>query len=137
MWSSAKSSGRFDVEVTKDGAHTLCFESTVSERQMISFNLHIDAHGGSDALDPAHKEFVTKEHTDKVSELVSKLELRANEILDQQQYAITREAVHRETAESTNSRVMWWTLVEVGALIALAAFQIFYLKSYFEVKQVV
>ena len=24
-----------------------------------------------------------------------------------------REAVHRDTAESTNSRVLWWTLVEV------------------------
>ena len=25
------------------------------------------------------------------------------------------QAVHRETAESTNARVMWWTLAEVAA----------------------
>merc|ERR1712032_73981 len=139
LWRSTEASGKFGVEVMQDGLHELCFETTISETQMVSFNFRVDQHGSDidEALDPHHMEFVTKDHTDKVGELVSKLEARAMDILDQQTYAITREAVHRETAESTNSRVMWWTLVEVAALVMLAGFQVYYLRSYFEVKQVV
>merc|ERR1712241_456785 len=105
---------------------------------MVSFNFHVHEHDlGPEDAPVDHKQFVTQEHTSKVSELVEQLEYKAADILDQQQYAITREAVHRETAESTNSRAMWWTFAEVVALCTLAAFQVYYLKSYFEVKQVV
>eukprot|EP00929_Paragymnodinium_shiwhaense_P065712 TRINITY_DN32920_c0_g1_i1.p1 TRINITY_DN32920_c0_g1~~TRINITY_DN32920_c0_g1_i1.p1 ORF type:complete len:215 (+),score=48.55 TRINITY_DN32920_c0_g1_i1:102-746(+) len=137
LWRSAESSAKFDVEADGEGEHTLCFQSSINEVQMVSFNYRSDSHGGHDALDAEHKEFVTQEHTSKVGDLVGQLESKASDILDQQQYAITREAVHRETAESTNTRVMVWTFVEVGALVALAAFQVWYLKSYFEVKQTV
>lgn len=139
LWKSTDSSAKFSIAVVDEGQHELCFDSTIDESsQMISFNYRVDPHGDiEDPADVSHMQFVTKDHTDKVGELVSKLEMRANDILDQQQYAITREAVHRDTAESTNSRVVWWTLVEVAALIALAAFQVYYLRSYFEVKQVV
>eukprot|EP00933_Yihiella_yeosuensis_P033555 TRINITY_DN27233_c0_g1_i1.p1 TRINITY_DN27233_c0_g1~~TRINITY_DN27233_c0_g1_i1.p1 ORF type:complete len:223 (+),score=42.31 TRINITY_DN27233_c0_g1_i1:73-741(+) len=138
LWISKDSSGKFSVDIQRQGPHTLCFESSSSESQMVSFNFHVDEHGeGPDVDHKGGMEFVTKDHTDKVSELVLQLESKANDILDQQQYAITREAVHRETAESTNARVMWWTLLEVGVLIALAVFQAYYLRSYFEVKQIV
>merc|ERR1712202_3478 len=99
---------------------------------MVSFSLHLNEHAGKATQDLQHKEFVTKEHTDQVADLVGRLESRTSDILDQQQYSITREAVHRETAESTNSRVMWWTIAEVLFLVVLASFQIYYLKSYFE-----
>eukprot|EP00747_Dinoflagellata_sp_TGD_P211061 gnl/TRDRNA2_/TRDRNA2_84262_c0_seq1.p2 gnl/TRDRNA2_/TRDRNA2_84262_c0~~gnl/TRDRNA2_/TRDRNA2_84262_c0_seq1.p2 ORF type:complete len:201 (+),score=48.92 gnl/TRDRNA2_/TRDRNA2_84262_c0_seq1:36-638(+) len=135
VWKSTESSAKLNLEATVDGAHSLCFESTVSQGQMVSFNFRVDEHG--DEVSLQHKEFVTKDHTDKVGELVAQLEARAADILDQQQYTITREAVHRDTAESTNSRVMWWTVMEVLSLISLAAFQVYYLRSYFEVKQVV
>ncbi|CAE7330356.1 EMP24 [Symbiodinium natans] len=138
LFRNANPSGRFSIEVMEELPHRLCFESSVEESQMVSFNFHVDEHGdGTDHHDKEHMEYVTKEHTDKVEELVAKLEAKANDILDQQQYAITREAVHRETAESTNARVMWWTLAEVAVLISLAAFQVSYLRSHFEVKQIV
>lgn len=134
-WRSTESSAKFEFKVVTECVHQLCFQSTVADNQMISFNFHFEAHGGG--ADASHKEFVTKDHTDIVGDLVAKLETRTIDILDQQQYAITREAVHRDTAESTNGRVIWWTAVEVLVLIVLAAFQVYYLKSYFEVKQVV
>lgn len=137
LWHSKETAGRFDVEAMDEGQHKLCFSSSIAEPQMVSFNFHVDEHGDGEVPSSGHKDFVTKEHTDKVGELVAKLEIKSNDILDQQQYAITREAVHRETAESTNSRVMWWTLLEVAVLISLATFQVYYLRSYFEMKQVV
>eukprot|EP00930_Biecheleria_cincta_P006860 TRINITY_DN107942_c0_g1_i1.p1 TRINITY_DN107942_c0_g1~~TRINITY_DN107942_c0_g1_i1.p1 ORF type:complete len:226 (-),score=45.28 TRINITY_DN107942_c0_g1_i1:10-639(-) len=138
LYRSSEPSGKFSIEVMDEGNHHLCFESSVDVSQMISFNFHVDEHGdGTDAHDKSHMEYVTKEHTIKMEELVQKLEAKAQDILDQQQYAITREAVHRETAESTNARVMWWTLAEVAVLISLSAFQAYYLRSYFEVKQII
>eukprot|EP00931_Biecheleriopsis_adriatica_P082048 TRINITY_DN55430_c0_g1_i1.p1 TRINITY_DN55430_c0_g1~~TRINITY_DN55430_c0_g1_i1.p1 ORF type:complete len:228 (-),score=63.95 TRINITY_DN55430_c0_g1_i1:62-679(-) len=134
MYKSVEPSGKFSIEVTEEAGHQLCFTSSSGQSQMVSFNFHIDEHGDST---PHDDKFVTKEHTVKIEELVAKLEAKANDILDQQQYAITREAVHRETAESTNARVMWWTLAEVAVLIILASFQAYYLRSYFEVKQIV
>merc|ERR1712056_107812 len=103
--------------------------------QMVSF----DGSWGKDDIHPVEggKDFVTKNHTDVVKETVDQLHLRILNILDQQQFTITREAVHRETAESTNSRVMWWTVTEAVCLVALAIFQVYYLRSYFEVKSIV
>ncbi|CAK9089116.1 Endosomal protein P24B [Durusdinium trenchii] len=113
-------------QVTEESPHSLCFTSVAEESQMVSFNFHVDEHGDGSHHDKEHMEYVTKEHTDRVEELlpfffrcsfelVGKLHAKANDILDQQRYAITREAVHRETAESTNARVMWWTFAEVDA----------------------
>mmetsp|Transcript_49470 Transcript_49470/g.87098 ORF Transcript_49470/g.87098 Transcript_49470/m.87098 type:complete len:221 (-) Transcript_49470:103-765(-) len=138
MWRSTATAGKFDLKVSLDGTHILCFKSSSKDKQMVSFNFRVMQHGPDGEMkDPSRSEPVTKDHTDRVSELVGKLETRAIDILDQQQYTITREAVHRDTAESTNARVMWWTMLEVGTLIVLAAFQVYYLRSYFEVKQVV
>jgi p24 family protein beta-1 len=53
---------------------------------------------------------------------------------EEQEYMKLRESVHRDTAESTNSRVMWYSLLEVWVLIALNVFQLYYLKRDFEVK---
>merc|ERR1711924_244491 len=135
IWKSEDSSSKFELEVVNDGVHKLCFSSSVKENQMISFNFRNDkpmaASSGED------QEFVTKDHTDKVGEMVAKLKARAADILEQQEFAITREAVHRDTAESTNSRVMWWTIVEVISLVSLTAFQVYYLRSFFEVKTII
>ena len=46
--------------------------------------------------------------------------------------------IHRSfvAAESTFSRVLSWSLIETGALIAVCLWQVFYLKRFFEVKRV-
>lgn len=40
-------------------------------------------------------------------------------------------------AESTNGRVMWWSLFEAATLVAVCLWQVYYLKRFFEVKRVV
>jgi len=134
VWKSSEASGKFSEVASQEGKHTLCFTSQVNNEQTISFNVRVDEHGSADASGSEH---VTKEHTEKVHDLIQKLSLRSDEIVDQQQYAITRESVHRDTAESTNSRVCWWTGLEACCLVCLAAFQVTYLKSFFEVKTIV
>eukprot|EP00413_Alexandrium_margalefii_P047091 CAMPEP_0204584810 /NCGR_PEP_ID=MMETSP0661-20131031/46553_1 /ASSEMBLY_ACC=CAM_ASM_000606 /TAXON_ID=109239 /ORGANISM="Alexandrium margalefi, Strain AMGDE01CS-322" /LENGTH=206 /DNA_ID=CAMNT_0051594303 /DNA_START=56 /DNA_END=676 /DNA_ORIENTATION=+ len=137
LWQSSDASSTFNIEVMEEGQHRLCFESSVGQAQTVSFNFHVAEHLEEDPHSDGHKTFVTQEHTTKVAELVRQLEFKAGQILDQQLFAATREAVHRGLAESTCSRVMWWTLLEVAFLIGLAVFQVYHLRSYFEMKQLV
>lgn len=38
-------------------------------------------------------------------------------VKDEQEYIVVRERRHRETAESTNSRVMWWSVFQGLVLV--------------------
>merc|ERR1719215_84355 len=141
LWRSADSSGHLQsVDAHSKGeSYKLCFKSTISEIQMVSF----DARWGHDydhELDQGGREikqFVTQNHTDQMKDTVAKLYSRVLDITEQQEFAIPREAVHRETAESTNTRVVWWTVVEAIFLVALAIAQVYILRSYFEVKTLI
>ena len=46
-----------------------------------------------------------------------------------------REAVMRDTNESTFTRVSYLSLFSIGCLIALAMWQLFYMKSFFTRKK--
>lgn len=75
-------------------------------------------------------------------------------VKDEQEYIVVRERTHRNTAESTNSRVKWWSIIQAFVLFAVVAWQVYYLQvsttiehpsvptltsvqSFFEVKRVI
>ena len=58
-----------------------------------------------------------------------------NQVKDEQSYIVVRERVHRNTAESTNGRVKWWSVFQLGVLIGEGIFQVWWLKRFFEVSQ--
>jgi hypothetical protein len=66
----------------------------------------------------------------KLSELL-------DQVKDEQSYIVMRERTHRNTAESTNSRVKWWNLFVIGVVIGESIFQVWWLRRFFEVKRVV
>jgi len=126
IWSRvATASDKIELTEPVMGKHDLCFRTTVNHEQQFAFNLHYEDTG---------RKVITKSHTDKLQSLIEELESKVTEITDQQAYAISREENHRKTAENTNQRIIWWTLAEVGALVVLSIFQVYYLKSFFEVK---
>ena len=47
---------------------------------------------------------------------------------DEQEYLVMRERVHRNTAESTNSRVKWWSIIQTALIVAVCAFQVYFVK---------
>lgn len=75
--------------------------------------------------------------TDPLEKELQHLKTGLRGIKDDQEYIVVRERSHRNTAESSNSRVVWWSLFQTGMLVATCAFQVFYLKQFFEVKRVV
>lgn len=80
-----------------------------------------------------------QESNDGISLLTPARTVRAlSELLDQvrdeHSYIIVRERTHRNTAESTNSRVKWWSIFQLGVVVGEGVFQVWWLKRFFEVK---
>ena len=69
--------------------------------------------------------------------IVRHLSELVDQVKDEQQYIVIRERTHRNTAESTNSRVKWWNLFVIGIVIGESLFQVWWLRRFFEVKRVV
>ena len=50
-------------------------------------------------------------------------------VKDEQEYIVIRERRHRNTAESTNSRVKWWSIFQAIVLVSVVVWQVYYLKA--------
>lgn len=55
------------------------------------------------------------------------------QVKDEQGYIVVRERTHRNTAESTNARVKWWSIFQLLVLVGEGMFQVWWLKRFFEV----
>lgn len=70
-------------------------------------------------------------HTDVVVPIEREIRSLANgltAVKDEQEYIVVRERTHRNTAESTNARVKWWSVLQALVLFSVVAWQIYYLK---------
>uniref|UniRef100_A0A8C3JXH2 Transmembrane p24 trafficking protein 4 n=1 Tax=Calidris pygmaea TaxID=425635 RepID=A0A8C3JXH2_9CHAR len=96
-----------------------------------------------------HLDIQVGEHTNNYPEIAAKdklteLQLRARQLLDQveqiqkeQNYQRYREERFRMTSESTNQRVLWWSIAQTIILILTGIWQMRHLKSFFEAKKLV
>ncbi|KAJ3572639.1 hypothetical protein NP233_g2957 [Leucocoprinus birnbaumii] len=93
--------------------------------KMVSFNVHGVIYVDEDeAVAPIERE-------------IRNLAIGLTSVKDEQEYIVVRERVHRNTAESTNSRVKWWSILQAVVIFAVVAWQVYYLKSFFEVKRII
>jgi len=121
----ATSNGDHSIIAKHDGKFQYCFgnEYWSASSKEVSFNVHgivyvPEAEVPSDPLEAEVRQ---------LSELLA-------QVKDEQSYIVVRERIHRNTAESTNSRVKWWSALQLGVLIGQGVFQVWWLKRFFEVK---
>ncbi|KAL8676056.1 MAG: hypothetical protein Q9224_007330, partial [Gallowayella concinna] len=124
----AVSSGDHSFDADADGKFLYCFsnEHWSAATKEVSFNVHgivyvPESEAPGDPLE------VEVKH---LSEMLS-------QVKDEQSYIVMRERTHRNTAESTNGRVKWWSIFQLGVLVGEGVFQVWWLKRFFEVKRVV
>jgi len=122
-----QSTGTASITATKDGKHEYCFSNQMSAiaDKTVSFNVHGIIYVGDDGT---------------VAPIEREIRALANDlkaVKDEQEYIIVREQKHRNTAESTNSRVKWWSVLQSIVLVVVVSWQVYYLKSFFEVKRVI
>lgn len=123
-----KSAGDHSFVAPSDGRYEYCFsnEHWSASTKEVSFNVHGVVYVAENEAnhDPLEKEVRV------LSEMLALVK-------DEQGYIVARERVHRNTAESTNSRVKWWSIIQIFVLVGEGLFQVWWLKRFFEVKRVV
>lgn len=149
------SNGDFSFNAKVDGRHTYCFgnEHWGANSKEVSFNVHGIVYVNEEDLpsDPLEKEGRSRRGmlpplsffqvllcpalTSSPQYLVRKLSDLLNQVKDEQSYIIVRERTHRNTAESTNSRVKWWNMFVIGVVIGESLFQVWWLRRFFEVRK--
>uniref|UniRef100_A0A7E4W2S2 GOLD domain-containing protein n=1 Tax=Panagrellus redivivus TaxID=6233 RepID=A0A7E4W2S2_PANRE len=65
------------------------------------------------------------------------MHVEVDQITKEQNYQRYREERFRQTSESTNSRVLYWSITQVAVLILTGAWQMKHLKGFFEAKKLV
>ncbi|CAL8132444.1 unnamed protein product [Orchesella dallaii] len=130
------SEGRFSFTSHMPGEHIICLYSNstkwFTEGQL---RVHLNFQVGEEAVDYA---IVAQK------EKLTELQTRFRHLLDQvdritkeQRYQRYREERFRETSESTNRRILWWSFLQIWILLGMGYWQIKHLKSFFEAKKLV
>ncbi|KAI8988446.1 emp24/gp25L/p24 family/GOLD-domain-containing protein [Mycotypha africana] len=125
---AGRQSGLYSIVAQKAGRFRYCFWNySKKSAKNVSFNAFIN----EETIDEAtNQEDPLKHEIDELADSI--LAIKAG-----QEYIVSRERVHRDTAESTNDRVKWWSVAQIGLLIGVCMWQVHYLKHFFEVKRAV
>ncbi|AMD19870.1 HCL281Cp [Eremothecium sinecaudum] len=118
------SHGEVTINANADGKYKYCFlnERSGIVTKDVSFNIYGVVYVDLD--DPV---------SNTLDGAVRRLSKLTKEIKNEQSYIVIRERTHRNTAESTNDRVKWWSIFQLAVVVAQSLFQIYYLKRFFEV----
>ncbi|XP_026932688.1 transmembrane emp24 domain-containing protein 9-like isoform X2 [Acinonyx jubatus] len=118
--------GSFTFTSQSPGEHQICLHLE-SIRFALFYDgklaIHLDMQLGERSNDYA--EFAAK---DKLTQL----HLRVQQLVEQ-----WREERFRQTSESTNQRVLWWSILQTFILVATGVWQMQHLKSFFKAKKLV
>jgi len=125
-----KTEGKYSFVAHVEGEYSFCFSNKMST--LTPKTVAVSIMLGDEPIDSIGP----KPDISPLEEVVSILAEGIKAMKSDQEYMKMREIVHRNTNESTNARVVWWSFFEVAALIALSIWQIYYLKRLFEIKRV-
>lgn len=124
-----------------NAAFDVCFtnhrEKRWNQNSKVSFirTIELDIESGAAARD-----WNALQATEKLKPIeveLRRIEGLTNEIVQELQYLKAREERMRDTNESTNSRVKWFSIIIILSLVALGAWQVQYLRHYFKVKHII
>lgn len=130
------SEGRISFRSHTPGEHVICmYSNSTAWFSGSQLRVHLDIQVGEHAIN--YGDVVQKEK-------LSELQLRIRQLLDQveqiskeQNYQRYREERFRQTSESTNSRVFWWSFIQTAILLIMGTWQMKHLKGFFEAKKLV
>ncbi|KAF5131870.1 hypothetical protein DV495_001877 [Geotrichum candidum] len=117
--------GDVSIPVHTTGRYEYCFSNAFSGTgtKDVTFHVHGVIYMGADDIEPGTLEAEVKQLSENIQS-----------IKNEQGYIVIRERIHRNTAESTNARVKWWSIFQIIVVAVNSVFQIYYLKRFFEVK---
>lgn len=117
--------GDVSIEIATTGRYEYCFSNLFSSTgtKDVTFHVHGVIYMGADDVEAGSLEAEVRQLAENIQN-----------IKNEQGYIVIRERIHRNTAESTNARVKWWSMFQIAVVAINSLFQIYYLKRFFEVK---
>jgi len=127
-----ESNGKYTFAAHMDGSYTYCFSNKMSTMtpKIVMFTMDI----GDAPKDEASE---SEAHHSKLEEMIKELSTSLMGVKHEQDYMEVRERIHRSINDSTNQRVVLWSVFEAVVLVAMTVGQVYYLKRFFEVRRVV
>ena len=118
-------SGGFEIDVENPGTYAFCFYNVESgEDKVITFSVDISTHEpkleGKAAAKP--------EHIFPLQSSASNLQNTLQSLEKELEIVLLRFERHVKTQDSTESRVSVFTFIETLAILAVTAFQIYYVR---------
>ncbi|KAJ3215371.1 p24 complex component [Dinochytrium kinnereticum] len=127
-----QTTGTYGFNAEQNGQYIYCFSNQVGVYdKAITFSMK----GPDEKVRFEEKYNDSKEdfHT-PVNEEIAKLAESIRTLVDETNYLNAREMAHRSTARSTNTRVFWWSVFQALGLVVVCILQVYYIRSFFEVK---
>uniref|UniRef100_A0A6M2DX85 Putative emp24/gp25l/p24 family of membrane trafficking n=1 Tax=Xenopsylla cheopis TaxID=163159 RepID=A0A6M2DX85_XENCH len=128
--------GRISFTSHTPGEHVIClYSNSTSWFSGSQLRVHLDIQVGEHTIDYAN--VAQREKLTELQLRIRQLADQVDQITKEQNYQRYREERFRQTSESTNQRVLYWSLTQTAILIAMGAWQMRHLKSFFEAKKLV
>ncbi|CEG35877.1 transmembrane emp24 domain-containing protein 10-like [Plasmopara halstedii] len=122
---------KFSFTADTGGSYAVCFVNNNDKPMRVM----LDFKHGVEAKD--YTEVAKREHLMPVEKELRKMEDTVEEIHREMLYMREREATMRNTNESTNSRVLWFSFFSIAVLLGMGIWQVMYLKKFFKSKKLI
>ncbi|KAK4696860.1 p24 family protein alpha, partial [Phenoliferia sp. Uapishka_3] len=125
--------GKFTFTSHEAGDHTICLRSNYTGGWFSTpqVRMHLDIAVGEAKVDEEGE----REHVKDLSAKVRELNNRLADIRREQQFQREREQEFRILSEKTNSRAVYWSLLQILVLVGTCVWQLRHLKGFFESKK--
>ncbi|OII74062.1 uncharacterized protein cubi_02864 [Cryptosporidium ubiquitum] len=125
-------SGDFSINAQKNAEYQLCFKNLMnSVQQTVNFSIKNLSYNSN------INNVMSNIESKRLIESMEKLYERISIASDKQKYALTRKRFQMEAIESSRKKAALWSILELLVSFGLVLIQIYYIKSYFQVKYLV
>ncbi|KND04118.1 uncharacterized protein SPPG_01557 [Spizellomyces punctatus DAOM BR117] len=131
---NGESSSHFGFNAEAEGKYVYCFGNKMSS--MVEKRLSFSVHGPDERwkIEELEMKQSIDDPTETLQSEIRVLDAGIRAIQDEHAFLMQRERRHRQTADSTRSRVLYWTLLQTAVLLGVCYFQVTYLKKFFEMR---
>ncbi|CAK9784827.1 putative ER to Golgi transport-related protein [Cutaneotrichosporon oleaginosum] len=126
--------GRFTFASSDAADHNICLHSNLTGGWMSGtehIKMYLDITVGSSKLDASGD----KQHADTLATKLQELNQKVADIQREQRYMREVEATFRDASEATNTKAVWYVIMQICILLAAGVWQMRHLKVYFEDKK--
>lgn len=127
--------GWWPLDIDETGEYAICLDNTLSKLSSKQVFLSMTTTAGTRDLKPSDSEETMDPIAEEMIKKIDGLDQKLSKVVSIQHYLRAREARHRKTVESNDSKVFWWSLVECVLMVTSGAIQVVVIRSLFRTRR--